>query len=156
MAETAMVERFAREAMIARGEQWTSMRAKLFGLMVVLDRPVSAYDAAEQLSASEGRRVAVTTVYRMLAIFVARRIISRVESINAYVVNPRPGRDDDGLFLICDGCGRVEHAANEAFHCTINAAARSAGFVAGRLIAEVRGFCSNCVHQNSSRFAPAP
>lgn len=120
------------------------MRATLFRALLPSGRPVSAYDAAEAVSLAEGRRIAVATVYRMLALFVARRIVSRVESLSAYIVNDEPGSAIEGFLLICGRCGRVRHAMSQALCSAAEIATRGAGFAQVRLIAEVHGFCDSC------------
>jgi len=41
-----------------KGEQWTEMRSNVFETLAGFDRPASAYDIAEAVSKSQGRRVA--------------------------------------------------------------------------------------------------
>ena len=81
----------AHRALQDAGEQWTEMRADVFAALAAQPRPASAYDVAEGLSASLGRRVAANTVYRILDLFVRTNLARRVESANAYVANPHPG-----------------------------------------------------------------
>ncbi|MCX7864161.1 MAG: transcriptional repressor, partial [Novosphingobium sp.] len=60
----------ARAVLIGSGEQWTEMRADVFAALAGCDRPASAYDLAEAVSALRGRRVAPNSVYRILDLFV--------------------------------------------------------------------------------------
>ena len=83
-----------------------------------LDRPASAYDVTEQLSAAQGRRVAANSVYRILDLFVASNLAQRIESANAYIANPHPGCRHDCMFLVCDRCGRATHVDNDAVNRT--------------------------------------
>ena len=48
----------ARVALTEAGEQWTGMRAAVFEELARHDRPASAYDIADNLSAARGKRVA--------------------------------------------------------------------------------------------------
>ena len=81
----------ARERLTSRGEQWTDMRASVFEALAGFDRPASAYDIAEAVSNTQGRRVAANSVYRILDLFVGANLARRVESANAYVANAHPG-----------------------------------------------------------------
>ena len=92
----------ARERLTSRGEQWTGMRESVFEALASFDRPASAYDIAEAVSNSQGRRVAANSVYRILDLFVGANLARRVESANAYVANAHPGCLHDCIFLICD------------------------------------------------------
>ena len=63
------------------------MRASVFEALASFDRPASAYDIAEAVSKTQGRRVAANSVYRILDLFVGANLARRVESANAYVAN---------------------------------------------------------------------
>ena len=80
----------ARNALTGSGEQWTEMRASVFAALASFDRPVSAYDIAEQVSKARGKRVAANSVYRILDLFVSSNVAMRVESKNAYIANAHP------------------------------------------------------------------
>jgi Fur family transcriptional regulator, zinc uptake regulator len=135
----------AAQATLERaGEQWTAMRARVFGTLAGFDRPASAYDIAERVSQAEGRRVAANSVYRILDLFVAKNLAQRVESANAYIANAHPDCRHDCIFLVCDGCGRITHVDDDATTRGVRAAATPAGFSPERLVLEVRGRCDDC------------
>ncbi len=77
------------------------------------DRPASAYDVTEAVSTAQGRRVAANSVYRILDLFVANNVATRVESANAYLANAHPGCLHDCIFLVCDACGRAAHVDDD-------------------------------------------
>jgi len=126
------------------GEQWTSMRASVFAALASFEKPASAYDIAEAVSKSEGRRVAANSVYRILDLFVGANLARRVESANAYIANQHPECLHDCIFLICDNCGQAVHIDDDALSESIRKAASKAGFSAPRPMMEVRGKCSDC------------
>jgi Fur family zinc uptake transcriptional regulator len=134
----------ARERLIASGEQWTAMRSAVFNALAGFERPASAYDIAEAVSSTEGRRVAANSVYRILDLFVGANLASRVESANAYVANAHPGCLHDCIFLICDNCGQTVHIDDDKLSGGVREAAESAGFSAARPVIEVRGTCGDC------------
>ncbi|MDE2404328.1 MAG: transcriptional repressor [Sphingomonadales bacterium] len=134
----------ARAVLLDAGEQWTEMRGAVYGDLVARERPASAYDIAESLSATCGRRVAANSVYRILDLFVRTNLARRVESANAYIVNSHPGCHHDCIFLICDSCGRVTHIDDDRVTGELVAAARAAGFVEARPLVELRGRCAAC------------
>jgi Fur family transcriptional regulator, zinc uptake regulator len=134
----------ARAALEAGGEQWTDMRAQVFAAIAGLDKPSSAYDIADLVSKSRGRRVAPNSVYRILDLFVANNLVRRVESANAFVANSHPGCLHDCIFLICDDCGSAVHIDDDGLAKGVRATASAAGFAATRPVIEVRGRCGDC------------
>jgi Fur family transcriptional regulator, zinc uptake regulator len=134
----------ARAALEAGGEQWTEMRADIFSAVAQQDKPASAYDIADMVSKSRGKRVAPNSVYRILDLFVANNLVRRVESANAFVANSHPGCLHDCIFLICDSCGQTTHIDNDAIASDVRAAASASGFAPARPVIEVRGTCAAC------------
>jgi Fur family zinc uptake transcriptional regulator len=134
----------ARAALTESGEQWTSMRESVFAELARHDRPVSAYDIADNLSTTRGKRVAPNSVYRILDLFVANNLAMRVESSNAYLANSHPGCEHDCIFLVCDECGEATHVDDENVSQTLRALAKSESFKVERPVLEIRGLCASC------------
>jgi Fur family zinc uptake transcriptional regulator len=134
----------ARDTMERSGEQWTQMRGAVFEALASFDRPASAYDIAEKVSQTQGRRVAANSVYRILDLFVGANLARRVESANAYVANDHPDCLHDCIFLICDRCGQTTHLDDDSLSGGVRAAAKEAGFSPDRPVIEVRGTCQDC------------
>ncbi|MGB3737892.1 MAG: transcriptional repressor [Pontixanthobacter sp.] len=134
----------ARAALLGSGEQWTSMRGDVFGELARHERPASAYDIADNLSAARGKRVAPNSVYRILDLFVANNLALRVESANAYLANSHPGCTHDCIFLVCDECGDAIHVDDDAVGTTLRGIAAGQNFAARRPIVEIRGICATC------------
>ena len=134
----------ARDRLTQEGEQWTDMREAVFAALAGFDKPASAYDIAEAVSAAQGRRVAANSVYRILDLFVSSNLARRVESANAYVANAHPECLHDCIFLICDECGQTVHIDDDKLSSGVRDAAKSAGFSGPRPVIEVRGKCADC------------
>lgn len=134
----------AQQALEGSGEQWTSMRADVFGELAQRNRPSSAYDIAESLSASRGKRVAANSVYRILDLFVRTNLANRIESANAYLANTHPGCRHDCIFLICDDCGHAIHVDDDRVTSALRQAGEAAGFAHVRPVVELRGICDAC------------
>ncbi|OZA93557.1 transcriptional repressor [Altererythrobacter sp. H2] len=134
----------AEAALTGAGEQWTGMRQAVFEELARHDRPASAYDIADNLSRSRGKRVAANSVYRILDLFVTNNLALRVESANAYLANSHPGCAHDCIFLVCDECGEATHIDHDGVSRAVREVAVSAGFAIRRPIIEVRGLCSAC------------
>jgi len=125
-------------------EQWTGMREAVFAELARHDIPASAYDIADNLSKSRGKRVAPNSVYRILDLFVKNNLANRIESANAYLVNTHPGCRHDCIFLICDDCGKATHLDDERVTGALREAGRDAGFADVRPVVEMRGLCTDC------------
>lgn len=134
----------ARDALVTAGEQWTGMRESVFEELARHERPASAYDIADNLSAARGKRVAPNSVYRILDLFVANNLAMRVESANAYLANTHPGCEHDCIFLVCDECGEATHVDDDTVSGGVRGVARASRFQTRRPIIEVRGLCETC------------
>ena len=120
------------------------MREAVFKALASFDKPASAYDIADKVSTSEGRRVAANSVYRILDLFVGANLARRVESANAYIANDHPDCLHDCIFLICDDCGQISHLDDDRVSNGVRSAAKGTGFLTARPIIEVRGRCGSC------------
>ena len=135
----------ARAVLEGAGERWTPMRAATHAVLSEAGRPVSAYDLAERLSAAQGKRVAANSVYRILDLFVRTNLARRIETANAYLANTHPACAHDCVWLICEGCGTVEHRDDDRAVAGVLAVASGAGgFAPTRPVLEVLGRCAEC------------
>lgn len=134
----------AERVLEAAGEQWTAMRADVFGVLSAYDKPASAYDIAEGVGLVRGKRVAANSVYRILDLFVRTNLANRIESANAYLANTHPGCRHDCIFLICDDCGQASHLDDDRLTGALRKAGEEAGFSSVRPVVELRGLCADC------------
>lgn len=126
------------------GEQWTPLRAQVFGVLAAFDRPASAYDITDRVSVAVGRRIAPNSIYRILDLFVANSLAARVESANAFIANAHPDCAHDCIFLVCDRCGGTTHVDDDHVADQMRAISRACGFTPLRPVLEVRGLCTHC------------
>ena len=134
----------ARTTLEAQNEQWTPMRAAIFEALAAEEKPVSAYDIADNVSKARGKRVAPNSVYRILDLFVANNIAMRVESANAYIANAHPGCHHDCIFLVCRTCKEATHVDDDIVTGEVRAVAAHEGFHAERPVIEILGTCAKC------------
>jgi len=134
----------ARKVLEESGEQWTEMRATIFDALAGQEKPVSAYDIADSVSAARGKRVAPNSVYRILDLFVTSNLAIRIESANAFIVNAHPGCVHDCIFLVCTRCSKAIHVDDDTITASLRACATTENFVAERPIIEVQGMCTDC------------
>lgn len=134
----------ARKALIAAGEQWTSMRESVFVELARFERPTSAYDIADRLSELRGKRVAPNSIYRILDLFVSKGLAVRIESSNAYLVNLHPGCSHDCIFLVCEECGDAAHVDDAEVSQSVRALIGRREFKSEAPVLEIRGLCRHC------------
>ncbi|ANI76957.1 MULTISPECIES: Fur family transcriptional regulator [Sphingobium] len=135
----------ARTTLEAQNEQWTPMRAAIFDALAAEEKPTSAYDIADNVSRTRGKRVAPNSVYRILDLFVANNIAMRVESANAYIANAHPGCHHDCIFLVCRSCKEATHVDDDAVTGDVRAVAEHQGFRPERPVIEILGTCAKCM-----------
>ncbi len=135
----------ARTALEAAGESWTPLRAAVFDALATSGKPVSAYDVLDSVSRALDRRMAATSLYRILDLFVAANLVTRVESKNAYIVNAHPLRRHDCIFLVCDSCGTTRHLDDDSAVERVRTVAAATGFRIERPVIELRGRCASCL-----------
>ena len=134
----------ARKALVASGEQWTSMREAVFVELARFERPTSAYDVTDRLTELRGKRVAPNSIYRILDLFVSKGLAVRIESSNAYLVNSHPGHWHDCIFLVCEECGDAAHVDDDDVSRTVRAMIGQREFRAEKPVLEIRGLCRQC------------
>lgn len=105
--------------------------------------PLSAYDVMAALRA-ERPTAAAPTAYRALAKLIARGLVHRLESLNAYVACCADHGGTAPLFSICDDCGAVGEMADASVVLRLAAAAGREGFVAKTSVIELHGRCAGC------------
>jgi Fur family transcriptional regulator, zinc uptake regulator len=134
----------AKTALEKSGEQWTDMRGLVFAALAGFEKPASAYDIADAVSKSRGRRVAANSVYRILDLFVGANVAMRVESKNAYIANAHPDCLHDCIFLVCNTCGQATHVDDDTLSQGVRSVAKKSGFKPIRPVIEVHGTCEDC------------
>lgn len=135
----------ARAHLASQDVQWTDLRAAVFDVLAEADTPVSAYDVAELVSAARGKRIAATSIYRILDLFVAHNLATRVETRNAYVVNTHPNCPHDCIFLVCEQCASITHLDDDRLAKAMRSLAAATGFAPSRPVLEILGRCAACV-----------
>jgi Fur family zinc uptake transcriptional regulator len=143
---------FVREverACEARGLRLTPIRAHAMRLIAAAGRPVKAYDLLDQMKATQGA-TAPPTVYRALDFLLEHGFIHKLSSINAYVGCHHPGSAAHAVpFLICDGCQSATELEDPRIVESLDASARSLGFVPQAQTLEVHGLCADCARSQA-------
>ena len=127
-----------------RGVKMTELRRRVLELLWASGRPTGAYELIEAVKLRDSRPVGPPTVYRALEFLMAQGLVSRIESLNAYVPCVHPERDHECLFFICSGCRASVELEDPRIAGLLAEDAAVLGFVPTRRTVEIEGMCARC------------
>lgn len=133
----------ARAHCDAKGVRFTSLREKVYALMLEKKGPVGAYELLDELKESEAA-AKPATVYRALDFLLDCGFVHRLESSNAFVACRHFGCEHPVQFLICDSCGYVTEIQSEDLAEKLLAQAEEHGFKVEKQTIEAHGMCIEC------------
>jgi len=128
----------------ARGAQLTTPRRQVLELLWTNGRPMGAYELLEALKLKNARSVSPPTVYRALEFLMSQRLVSKIESRNAYVPCAHPERRHDCLFFLCSNCGASAESEDPRIEALLAEDAAVVGYRVTRRVIEVEGTCASC------------
>ena len=129
----------------ARGNKLTPVRRDVLELLWESGRPTGAYALIEALEQRYSRPIAPPTVYRALEFLMSERLVSKIESRNAYVPRAHPERQHDCLFFICSICGASTELEDLRVVEVLAEDAATLGYRVTRRVIEVEGACPDCI-----------
>jgi Fur family zinc uptake transcriptional regulator len=119
---------------------------KVLELLSKSARPLSAYDILDRLR-RHGIK-APPTVYRALDVLVARGLVHRLESLNAFVAchgeNHSHHHEHGAHFAICRACGTVAEIDDPRLIDAVHNAGRTIKFLIEHETLELTGLCGSC------------
>ncbi len=127
----------------------TQLRRRVLELLWDSGGPTGAYQLIEAIKLGDSRPVGPPTVYRALDFLMAQGLVSRIESLNAYVPCIHPERDHDCLFFICNGCRSSIELEDPRIGGLLAEDAAVFGFVVSRRTIEIEGMCTRCADEES-------
>ena len=129
----------------ARGNKLTTLRRQVLELLWERRQPTGAYALIEALELRYSRRVGPPTVYRALEFLISERLVSKIESRNAYVPRTHPERQHDCLFFLCSICGASAELEDPRVVQVLAEDAAALGYRVTRRVVEVEGACPSCL-----------
>jgi Fur family transcriptional regulator, zinc uptake regulator len=93
------------------GSKLTEKRKRVFVSLLKANKPLSAYEIADEVRAEYEQSVPVMSVYRMLDFLQHENLVHKLQSTNKFVACSHIACDHDHevpQFLICDDCGSVK------------------------------------------------
>lgn len=123
----------------------TKLREHVLILILKHGKPLGAYSLMDLLEESSDReRVAPPTIYRTLDFLLEYRLIHKIHSLNAYVSNNNPRREESSVILICSDCGTAQEVPNNTIQQAINLSASQHRFAVQKQVIEITGCCGSC------------
>ena len=130
---------------LRKGLKLTDMRRQVFEVLAGSPQALGAYDLIDSLASAGRKRLAPISVYRALDFLLEAGLAHKIESRNAYVACPHlHGADDVVVFMICDGCGRVQESTSNTVAKAIAGVARDQHFKPRGQVIEMHGRCAAC------------
>jgi Fur family zinc uptake transcriptional regulator len=126
-----------------QGARLTGQRRDVLACVAESHAAAGAYDIIERMAA-RGPRPAPITIYRALDFLMARGLIHKIESRNAYVACTHAHEGAPAALLVCTDCGTVAELDSPEAADLLRQGARDKGFSPTRLVIELAGFCAAC------------
>ncbi len=146
----------AARACARDGGTLTELRRLVLRLILEAEGPLTAYQLLDRLK--QTRKGAVPpTIYRALDFLLARRLIHKVESLNAFVPCIEPAQHGhQAQFLICRACGAVTELEDHAVTEALTRATARHEFQPVNALIEVTGICAACAQAGKAEPEAAP
>jgi len=115
-------------------------------IIAILERsvsPITAYTIQDR-AAANGVQLYPTQVYRTMARLTAAGKVTRVESVNAFLLTPMASN----AIAICAGCGRAYPLEAREPIDAIKRLFAETGFDVSALVVEAQGRCRGCSVRN--------
>lgn len=133
----------ARDFCENRGARFTSLREKVYALLLEQEGAVGAYELLDSLKLTE-TNAKPATVYRTLDFLLEFGLVHKLESTNAFVACHHFDCNHPVQFLICDSCGEVREIQSAGLKDTLDKQAQSVGFKVIKQTIEAHGTCAAC------------
>lgn len=128
----------------SQDERLTPIRRDLLQVLSSAEAPLGAYDIAGRLSELQQRRATPVAAYRGLEFLARVGLVTRLESLNAFILCAHPDHPHDCVFLLCGTCGEVKEALDDRLSDLLEQRAKKAGFATKRRVIEILGTCESC------------
>lgn len=125
-------------------ENLTRNQKLVFDVLTKANGPLSAYSILDRLR-GDGMR-GPPQVYRALTALLDRRLVHRVETLNAFIACSHAGacEKETFAFVICSRCHQVREIGGGGALRSLAHARGLAGFVITSSCLEFRGICAAC------------
>ncbi len=125
------------------GKRGERVQAEVLAVLRRRRGPLSAYDVMGELR-EVNPKIAPPTIYRALTALMERRLVHRIESLNAYIACQCDQHQHASIISICDDCGSVEESVVPDLLKELSGIIGKSGFAPRRHVIEVHGVCGSC------------
>ncbi len=144
--ETASREAVSRLEKIlhSRAQRMTPARLRLIRALFEMEGSFTAKDLISALEATDGHRVSVAAVYRLLPLLVEAgvlTVVSKRGEPQCYIVASRAGRRHE---FVCSVCGKSEPLESQVFDRILRHLAADHGYSLGGESQQISGRCPDC------------
>lgn len=126
-----------------KGVRFTSLREKVYSLLLDRSGAVGAYDLLDQLKTTEDS-AKPATVYRALDFLLELGLVHKLESDNTFIACHHFDCHHPVQFLICEACGNVQEIQSSGLKEQLEEQAISMGFKVKKQTIEAHGLCAKC------------
>jgi Fur family zinc uptake transcriptional regulator len=137
--------RAAEDLCRQRSVRFTPMRRMVLECLWQSPRAIGAYDLIRILEARLGRQLSPPSVYRALDFLLEQGLVSRLETMNAFVPSAHPDHHHACVFFICEHCGSSAEVENAKLESLLSRDAAALGFRVDKRVVELQGLCAHCV-----------
>lgn len=120
----------------------TKKRDAVFDVLYVSNKPLNAYEIKNHIA---NINLNITTVYRILNIFLENKIIHYVPYVNGYLICSNPDKKNNHQFLVCKKCFiTIEYIEDNCCTNLTKELAMKNDFLCHYHINETIGICKKC------------
>ena len=135
--------RYSIEVLRDKGYKITQPRRRVLEFLEHVEKPLSPYEI-QKLLLEEGNYLDHVTIYRILELFCALKLVHKVLSLGGFVKCTLGDEEGCHRYMICHGCGALQEFADKALCVRENEVAKKFGFQPEYHLTEFSGLCSNC------------
>ncbi len=128
--------------------RFTNKRSSVLQLMLLENKPLSAYDIMADYKTQYNQNISAVSVYRMLDFLIQAQLVHKLSSSSQYIVCSHitcHHTHETPQLLICDTCHQVEEIGiGTLLTSELEANIAATGFKLQRQQLELHGVCSSC------------
>lgn len=125
----------------------TPVRQQVLEIVNSSEAPRGAYEILDDLKKVKSNAVPMT-VYRALEYLQEKRLIHKIENLNAYMACSHPDNLHLCQIIICNKCHKVLESCDHDVDRIISDKTRQKGFTVQSAILEINAICDSCLNQN--------
>jgi len=123
----------------------TELQASTLDVLSKAEKPIGAYEILRRVDAALRRDLKPMTIYRVIEYLDRAGLVTRIESLGAYVANSDTRRSTAHIHFWCTHCRQASTVETAAIEKLISKGAAALGFKVGKMVVECPGICAECL-----------